>query len=190
MSVFRTPWVWVVAENVIGSGCCAIPAALKISFVSLKLSWRDNEHLHVPGTLSRVLSALANWKRDALLQLYKIPFYNIGSFAFIDGPYKAQLDSPLLPWQPFHRSVGLCLRFKYLMPAKSKPTLEVYLRETNKEDLLIWNLTGNHGKRWSAAQVAWHGAKGTQVRTEKWGRNELTSPHLIKAWYFLWGLFF
>ena len=183
LPVFRAPWVWVL-----GSGCCAISAVLKISFVSLTLSRRDNEHLNFPGTLSRVPPVLAPWKRDALLQLYKIPFYNTGSFAFVDGPYKAQLDSPLLPWQPFHKSVGLCLRFNYLMPAKSKPTLKVYLRDTSEENLvLIWNLTGNHGEKWSAAQVAWPGAGGTQVRTEKWGRNELTSHHSIEAWFFFLG---
>lgn len=155
---------------------------LEIRFVSLTLSWRDNEHLHFPGTPSRVHPVLAACNREALLQLYKIPFYNTGSFAFVDGPYKAQLDSPLLPWQQFHRSVGLCLRFNYLMPAKSRAALKVYLRDTNKKNLmLIWDLTGNHGKKWSAAQVSWPGVSGIQVRTEKWGRNKLTSPHLIEA---------
>ena len=87
-----------------------------------------------------------------------------GYFAYIVDSYKAQLESPLLPWKPFHQSVGLCLRFNYLMPAQSKSVLKVSLREPKLEKpVLVWRLVGYHGKEWSAAEVVWPGAKGVQV---------------------------
>ncbi|KAL9987564.1 hypothetical protein ACROYT_G001896 [Oculina patagonica] len=85
-------------------------------------------------------------------------------FAYIDGSFKAKLESPQLPWKPFHQSVGLCLRFNYLMPAQSKSSLKVFLRQPKREEpVLVWQLFGNHGVEWSAAQVAWSGVKGIQV---------------------------
>ena len=90
-----------------------------------------------------------------------------GSFAYIDNSYKARMESPLLPWNPFHQSVGVCLRFNYLMPTKSKSNLKVFLNNTNREMLvLVWQLVGYHGKEWSVAQVAWPGAVGIQVREQ------------------------
>ena len=77
------------------------------------------------------------------------------------------MESPLLPWNPFHQSVGVCLRFNYLMPTKSKSNLKVFLNNTNREMLvLVWQLVGYHGKEWSVAQVAWPGAVGIQVREQ------------------------
>ena len=88
-----------------------------------------------------------------------------GSFAYIDNSYKARMESLLLPWKPFHQSAGVCLRFNYLMPTKSKPSLKVFLRNTKRKMLVLrWQLVGFHGKEWSAAQVAWAGAAGVQVR--------------------------
>ena len=90
-----------------------------------------------------------------------------GSFAYIDNLYKARMESPLLPWKPFHQSVSVCLRFNYLMPSKSKSSLKVFLRDTKREMLvLVWQLVGYHGKEWSVAQVAWPGAVGIQVREQ------------------------
>ena len=90
-----------------------------------------------------------------------------GSFAYIDNSYKARSISPLLPWKPFHQYVGVCLRFNYIMPTKSKSSLKVFLRDTKQEMLvLLWQLVGYHGKGWSGAQVAWSGAEGTQVREQ------------------------
>ena len=87
-----------------------------------------------------------------------------GSFAYTDNAYKARLESSLLPWKPFHQSVGLCLRFHYLMPIKSKSNLKVFLKETKREMLvLVWQMVGYHGKEWSVAQVAWPGTMGSQV---------------------------
>lgn len=87
-------------------------------------------------------------------------------FAYIDGLYKAQMESPALPWKPFHQSVGLCLRFDYVMPVKSRSYLKVFLRETKQGNpLSIWQLAGDHGEQWSAAQVALPGVKNVQVRT-------------------------
>ena len=87
-----------------------------------------------------------------------------GSFAYIHNTHKALLESSMLPWKPFHQSVGLCLRFHYLMPTKSKSNLKVFFRET-KRDLLVlaWQMFGYHGKEWSVAQVDWRGAEGIQV---------------------------
>ena len=88
-----------------------------------------------------------------------------GRFAYIGNSFKATLEGPLLPWNPFHQSVGLCLRFNYLMPTQSKSSLKVFLRgPKQKEPVLVWQLVGNHGEKWSAAQVAWSGAKGIQVK--------------------------
>ena len=90
-----------------------------------------------------------------------------GSFAYIDNSHKARTESPLLPWKPFHQSVGVCLRFNYLMPAKSESSLKVFLRNTKREMLvLVWQLAGYHGKEWSVAQVAWPNALGIQVREQ------------------------
>lgn len=72
----------------------------------------------------------------------------------------------MLPWEPFHQSVGLCLRFNYLLPTQSKSTLKILIREPKREEPeLVWQLAGNHGEKWSAAQVACSGAKGIQVKT-------------------------
>ena len=90
-----------------------------------------------------------------------------GSFAYIDNSHKARIESPLLPWKQFYQSVGVCLRFIYLMPTKSKSSLRVFLRNTKLETLvLVWQLVGYHGKEWSVAQVAWPGAVGIQVREQ------------------------
>ena len=87
-----------------------------------------------------------------------------GYFAYIDGAYKAQLKSPLLSWKPFHRTVGLCLRFKYLMKTHSKSSLRIFLKEAKQEKpVLAWQLSGYHGEDWSLAQVVWLGADTTQV---------------------------
>jgi len=90
-----------------------------------------------------------------------------GSFTYVDKSYIARLESSLLPWKPFHQSVGVCLRFNYLMPSKSKSNLKVFLRDTKREmSELVWHVVGYHGKEWSVAQVAWSGAVGIQVREQ------------------------
>ena len=90
-----------------------------------------------------------------------------GSFAYIDNSHKALLESSILPWKPFHQSVGLCLRFHYLMPIKSdraKSKLKVFFKETKRDVLVLaWQMFGYHGKEWSVAQVDWRGAEGIQV---------------------------
>ena len=83
---------------------------------------------------------------------------------YIDNSYKARLESSLLPWEPFHQSVGLCLRFDYLMLTKSKSNLKVFLKKTKPEMFkLVWQMVGYHGKEWSVAQVAWPGTEEIQV---------------------------
>ena len=87
-----------------------------------------------------------------------------GYFAYIDGAYKAQLKSSLLPWKSFHRTVGLCLRFKYVMKTHSKSSLRIFLKEAKQEKpVLAWQLSGYHGEDWSLGQVVWSGADATQV---------------------------
>ena len=87
-----------------------------------------------------------------------------GSFAYIGNSYKARCESSLLPWEPFHQSAGLCLRFDYLVLTKSGSNLKVFLRETKrKKPVLVWQMVGYHSKEWSVAQVAWSGAEGIQV---------------------------
>ena len=91
-------------------------------------------------------------------------YFLSGSFAYIDKSYKARLECSLLPWEPFHKSVGVCLRFNYLMATKSKSNLKVFLKDAKQEmSVLVWQMVGYHGKEWSAAQVAWPGAVGIQV---------------------------
>ena len=53
------------------------------------------------------------------------------------------------------------------MPTKSESSLKVFLGNTKREMLvLVWQLAGYHGEEWSAAQVAWPGAVGIQVREQ------------------------
>ena len=50
------------------------------------------------------------------------------------------------------------------MPVKSRSYLKVLLREPKQGNpLLIWQLAGNHGEQWSAAQVALTGVENVQV---------------------------
>jgi len=103
------------------------------------------------------------WKLSSYETFMKYP----SSFAYIDSSYKARLESSLLPWKPFHQSVGLCLRFRYLMATKSKSNLKVFLKE-NKQDVLasVWQIVGFHGKEWSVAQVPLPGAVESQILLE------------------------
>ena len=95
---------------------------------------------------------------------FTLHIFILDDFAYINGPYKAQLQSPLLPWEPFHRVVGLCLRFTYRIPVKSKSTIKVLLRQPRKEEpILAWQLRGYHGKEWSAAEMSLPGATAVQV---------------------------
>jgi len=101
-----------------------------------------------------------NWKLSNMKTFVKFPAH----FAYIGDTVKAKLEGPMLPWEPFHQSVGLCLRFNYLLPTQSKSTLKILIREPKREEPeLVWQLVGNHGEKWSAAQVACSGAKGIQV---------------------------
>ena len=103
------------------------------------------------------------------MQLIEAIPISLGSFAYIESSHKARLESSLLPWKPFHKSMGLCLRFQYLMPTKSKSNLKVFLRETKRDMLVLaWQMVGYHGKEWSVAQVALLGAEGIQVSEQIW----------------------
>ena len=60
--------------------------------------------------------------------------------------------------------VGVCLRFKYLMPTKSNSYLKVLLWETiEKREVLVWQLLGYHGQGWSVAQVVLPSSVAVQV---------------------------
>ena len=117
----------------------------------------------VSTTFYVFLSPLNNFTFKTVPLIEAVPLSS-GSFAYIDNLHKARLESSLLPWKPFHQSVGLCLRFHYLMPTKSKSNLKVFLRETKRDMLVLaWQIVGYHGKEWSVAQVAWRGVEGIQV---------------------------
>ena len=88
-----------------------------------------------------------------------------GSFAYIGRSSRGQLKSPLLSGKPANEMVGLCLRFRYLMPTKSKSYLKVLLWEATEErELLVWQLLGYHGPGWSVAQVVLPSSVYIQVR--------------------------
>ena len=88
-----------------------------------------------------------------------------GSFAYIGRFSRGQLKSPLLSGKPANEMVGLCLRFRYLMPTKSKSYLKVLLWEATEErELLVWQLLGYHGPGWSVAQVVLPSSVSIQVR--------------------------
>ena len=95
---------------------------------------------------------------------FTVHVFILDNFVYINGSYKAQLQSPVLLWEPFHQVVGLCLRFTYLIPVKSKSTIKVLLREPRKEEpILAWQLSGYHGIKWSVAEVSLPGATAVQV---------------------------
>ena len=84
---------------------------------------------------------------------FTVHIFILDNFVYINGSYKAQLQSPVLLWEPFHQVVGLCLRFTYLIPVKSKSTIKVLLREPRKEEpILAWQLSGYHGTKWWLSQ--------------------------------------
>ena len=87
------------------------------------------------------------------------------SFAYIDNSNQALLTSPRLPWKQFHKLIGICLRFAYLMPRKaSSSNLKVFLLSKDNNRTLLWELFGFHGENWtSKAEVSWSGKEGTQV---------------------------
>lgn len=73
----------------------------------------------------------------------------------------------MLPLETFHRRVGLCLRFSYLMLSRSTSSLKVIFKEPKQEKpVLVWQLGGYHGTKWLAAQVTLSGAKEAQVGEE------------------------
>ena len=70
----------------------------------------------------------------------------------------------MLSWKPANVIVSLCLRFKYLMPTKSKSYLKVLLWEATEErEVLVWQLLGYHGSGWSVAQVVLPSSVAIQV---------------------------
>ncbi|KAM7440722.1 hypothetical protein ABFA07_010120 [Porites harrisoni] len=139
----------LVNEKVLGHVLLEAVVVNKCSFQSGFCDWKNIADMDHKWKLSTDLYTLMNYT---------------GYFAYIDGVYKAQLKSPLLPWKPFHRTVGLCLRFKYLMKTHSKSYLRIFLKEAKQEKpVLAWQLSGYHGEDWSLAQVVWSGADTTQI---------------------------
>ncbi|PFX15365.1 G-protein coupled receptor GRL101 [Stylophora pistillata] len=100
--------------------------------------------------------------------------FSKGHFAYIGSSSRGQLKSPLLLWKPAYEKVGLCLRFKYLMPTKSKSYLKVLLwKNKEKRAILVWQLLGYHGAGWSVAQVVLPSSVAIQVIFEGEGFLEI-----------------
>ena len=85
------------------------------------------------------------------------------TFAYVNERISAELVSPPLPWKPFYSQVGLCLKFKYLMPNLSFSTFNVSLNKTVGESRLLWSLSGFHGYEWQPARVPWQAQDNTKV---------------------------
>lgn len=62
------------------------------------------------------------------------------------------LESPMLPWKPFYKDVGFCLRFSFQLPTRFDSSLEVYIK-TRQERVLIWKLRGYQGNKWNGATI-------------------------------------
>ena len=76
--------------------------------------------------------------------------------------------------------VGVCLRFKYLMPTKSNSYLKVLLWETiEKREVLVWQLLGYHGQGWSVAQVVLPSSVAVQVSEALFHLSEVSFYLLI-----------
>lgn len=73
-----------------------------------------------------------------------------------------RLESPVLPWKPFYKDVGLCLHFSFQLPTQSYSSLKVYIK-TRQENVLIWKLRGFQGNQWNSATVTWNPREEIQV---------------------------
>lgn len=85
-----------------------------------------------------------------------------GELGIVNEPLNSWLESPLLPWKPFYKDVGLCLRFKFQLPSKFLSTLKVYTK-TGDNEVLIWKLRGFQGNKWNNAKVTWKPREKHQV---------------------------
>ncbi|XP_031565922.1 uncharacterized protein LOC116301061 [Actinia tenebrosa] len=84
-------------------------------------------------------------------------------YAFIDGPYSSNLESPVLPWKQFYSQVGLCIDFSYLMPKPKPATLKIFLNITGIKSQLLWSLSGFHGNKWKRARVSWQAKENSLI---------------------------
>ena len=80
----------------------------------------------------------------------------------INDSCSAALESKELPWKPWHERTGLCIRFLYRMPSKSKAVLSVSRYDANGENTL-WSLPGYHGDGWNKGHVGLNGVRGQKV---------------------------
>ena len=80
----------------------------------------------------------------------------------INNSCSAALESKELPWKPFQKKMGLCIRFLYRMPSKSRAVLSVMTYDANGENTL-WNLLGYHGDGWNKGHVGLNGIKRQKV---------------------------
>ena len=80
----------------------------------------------------------------------------------VNEPLNSRLESPFLPWKPFYKDVGLCLRFKFQLPSKFLSSLKVYTK-TGEKEVLIWKLRGFQGNKWNKAKVTWKPHEKNQV---------------------------
>ena len=67
----------------------------------------------------------------------------------INELFSGLLESPLLPWKPFYKDVGFCLRFSFQLPTRFDSSLEVYIKVLQGK-ILIWKLRGYQGNKWNS----------------------------------------
>lgn len=80
----------------------------------------------------------------------------------INELFSGLLESPLLPWKPFYKDVGFCLRFSFQLPTRFDSSLEVYIK-TRHGKVLIWKLHGYQGNKWNSGTVTLRPQEEIQV---------------------------
>ncbi|XP_020603202.1 MAM and LDL-receptor class A domain-containing protein 1-like [Orbicella faveolata] len=75
-----------------------------------------------------------------------------GGLGMVNELLSGLVESPLLPWKPFYKDVGFCLRFSFQLPTRFDSSLEVYIK-TPQEKVLIWKLRGYQGNKWNSGTI-------------------------------------
>ncbi|XP_048583834.1 uncharacterized protein LOC5504590 isoform X1 [Nematostella vectensis] len=88
-------------------------------------------------------------------------------FAFTDAQDRVTMKTQSLPWQPFQRNIGVCLKFSYHMGNTSDGHLVIQLQIDNHVHP-VWNLSGFHGNSWNEGQVSWSGEPSSKVVFTAW----------------------
>lgn len=106
---------------------------------------------------SFIITSFGNWTQRICLKaplLLNISF--LGFYAYIETSWprlnreKARLLTPRLSSREIN---GNCLQFRYHMYGLNVRSLNVYAQEQSGAETMLWSLTGEKGKLWSAASV-------------------------------------